>query len=149
MHKIESASNKCAAAWGVIRSQSATPKSTGTLVDPDVFNSHFIDSVQVARDGIGASEASPQELLHPAPTAAGCLRTWRLVDPDHVAKVVGNMKNTSKARNQSQKTFQTSVRNLLLAHRLFSVQEFYKIPNHYIMHQRCPLITTMSLEMLW
>lgn len=38
----------------------------------------------------------------------------------------------TEARNQSQKTFQTSVRNLLLAHPLFSVQEFYKIPSNIV-----------------
>ncbi|XP_054260249.1 uncharacterized protein LOC128984904 [Macrosteles quadrilineatus] len=81
---IESASNRCAAAWKVIHEEGAPSKSQLiSSVTAEAFNAHFIDSVQQTRDAINGSATSALDMLEKRDPAASrfniTLLSWESV----------------------------------------------------------------------
>lgn len=61
--KIESSSNKCQAAWKLIRTEMSSSRPRCTELSPDSFNDYFVDSVLQVRNDIGIPPASALQLL--------------------------------------------------------------------------------------
>ncbi|XP_054287841.1 uncharacterized protein LOC129003569 [Macrosteles quadrilineatus] len=91
---IESASNRCAAAWEVIHEEGAPSKSQLiSSVTAEAFNAHFIDSVQQTRDAINGSATSALDMLEKRDPAASRFNIT-LLSCESVIRVVQKLNNS-------------------------------------------------------
>ncbi|XP_054290804.1 uncharacterized protein LOC129005818 [Macrosteles quadrilineatus] len=91
---IESASNRCAAAWKVIHEEGAPSKSQLiSSVTAEAFNAHFIDSVQQTRDAINGSATSALDMLEKRDPAASRFNIT-LLSCESVIRVVQKLNNS-------------------------------------------------------
>ncbi|XP_054257409.1 uncharacterized protein LOC129004914 [Macrosteles quadrilineatus] len=133
MKFIEGSANKCSAAWKIIKKVTTPSLSRVPEVTPDQLNEYFVETVQSLREEMEDPGVSALELLERCPSPT-CRFEVELASCDQVLDAVKDMK-TSRSRNLEIRQFKRKLQEMLLAHPLYALKEFFEIPTAVV--SRC------------
>uniref|UniRef100_A0A1B6MVF9 Reverse transcriptase domain-containing protein n=2 Tax=Graphocephala atropunctata TaxID=36148 RepID=A0A1B6MVF9_9HEMI len=101
---IERSSNKCKAAWKIIKPLTGLSKQTKCNINPDVFNNYFIESVkEIKKEVLSKNNIAPSIIINKNLTKLPNRFEWKLIEPNDILKVVKSMK-----RSDSQDVYKMS-----------------------------------------
>jgi hypothetical protein len=93
---IESAPNKCKAAWSVVKDVRGVESGMVCTASPDEFNDYFISSVEDIIKNIARSPTDPIDALQQMNIGPHCsFRDWKLIDVNELLSTVSSMKNST------------------------------------------------------
>lgn len=90
---IETAPNKCKAAWEVISHENTSVKTPEVALDPELVNTFFLDSVAEISNRIPLTNTSMSDLLGEIPVRPNTFE-WQEVSPKDIADVVSGLSNS-------------------------------------------------------
>lgn len=90
---INKAQNKCKAAWEIITHEHSPTCTKDALLDPEVFNRHFINSVEELTHKIPDTNSNIVDLLGTRPIAPESFQ-WEEVTPEELIKIVAKFSNS-------------------------------------------------------
>jgi hypothetical protein len=90
---INSAPNKCKAAWDVIRQENSSEVTQETALDPEKLNAFFLESVIELTNNIPQSNIPFHDLLGDRPVPH-CTFNWQNIRSEELVQIVSNLSNS-------------------------------------------------------
>jgi hypothetical protein len=92
---IESAHNKCKAAWSVVNGEMVRNEKMVCPASPDEFNSFFLSSVEEIISSVPDTDTDPVVVTRRRTSELQCsLSGWKRVSVEHIIKVINNFKGS-------------------------------------------------------
>lgn len=93
-HYIDESSNKCKAAWDIIKHENTNSSTNEPLLDPETLNSYFLDSVaELGRQFIHTDDRAAVNLMDPAVYKTQNFN-WIKISPKEVIQTVAKFSNS-------------------------------------------------------
>lgn len=90
---IDTASNRCKAAWEVINMENSCQVRSEVSLDPELVNNYFLNSVKDITNSLPATKSSIEDLLGKSPTSPNSFQ-WKVIEPSEVVRVVNKLSNS-------------------------------------------------------
>lgn len=113
---IEESTNKCKAAWEIIKNQNTSNNSKSTIFDPETLNSYFLDTIQELGKNFNHGNSVTASCLMDPTLKYSTVFSWNKISQQEIVQTVKKFSN-SKAMDYF------SLSNFILKRTIHSISE--------------------------